>query len=289
VTAIVDLHLHTTASDGRCSPEALVDRCAEVGLRAISVTDHDTRAAETAARAHAAKRGLEFVAGIEITSVHGGKDVHVLGYNLPAETPALNVLIAEQRRLRVERAREIAERLLRLGAPIDIDSLVATAAQASGKAVARPQIAQYLIAAGHAASVADAFDRFLGEHCSAYVPHQGASPATVVALIADAGGVASLAHPGRLGRDELIPDLVHAGLECIEAYHSSHDEAAQAHYLDLARRHGLLVTGGSDYHGDGTRHADRFGVVGLEPAAWERFRERLDGSSRAHRTAAAGP
>lgn len=277
--AVIDLHLHTTASDGRCSPEELVDRCARLGLRAISVTDHDTRAGEAAARARAVERGIEFISGIEVTSVHDGRDVHLLAYNLPAKAPELEALIAEQRRLRVGRAREIAERLARVGAPIDIDALIASASQASGKAVARPQIAQYLIAAGHVSSVDEAFDRFLGETCHAYVPHQGASPATVIALIARARGVSSLAHPGRLNRDGLIPDLVDAGLSCIEAYHSAHDASAQAHYLDLARRYGLLVTGGSDYHGEGTRHAECFGVVGLDSAAFERLKERLNPAS----------
>jgi predicted metal-dependent phosphoesterase TrpH len=276
MTAVIDLHLHTTASDGRCTPEELVDRCAAIGLRVISVTDHDTRAGEVAARARALERGIGFVAGIEITSVHQGKDVHVLGYNLPRDTPELDALIAEQRRLRVERAREIAARLARAGAPIDIDALVASASHASGKAVARPQIAQYLIAAGHAESVAEAFDRFLGENCNAYVPHRGADPATVVAQIVRAGGVASLAHPGRLKRDELVPELVEAGLACLEAYHSAHDAAAQAHYLDLARRHDVLVTGGSDYHGEGTRNAEYFGVVGLAPEAFEQLKDRLN-------------
>ena len=271
----IDLHLHTTASDGRCTPEELVDRCDAIGLRVISVTDHDTRAGETAARARARERGIEFIPGIEITSVHRGRDVHMLAYNLPDQTPELDALISEQRRLRVERAREIARRLDRLGAPIDIDALVASAAAASGKAVARPQIAQYLIAAGHVSTVAEAFDRFLGEECDAYVPHQGASPITVIQTVARAGGIASLAHPGRLKRDELIPELVEAGLGCIEAYHSTHDAAVQAHYLELAARYGVDVTGGSDYHGDGTRHAECFGSVGLDPAAYERLRARL--------------
>lgn len=275
MAAAIDLHTHTTASDGRCTPEELVTRAARIGIRAISVTDHDTRAGEAAARATAAECGLEFIAGIEITSVYDGRDVHVLAYDLPTDVPELDTLIATQRRLRVDRAREIAERLKRAGAPIDIDGLLASAANASGKAVARPQIAKYLIDAGHVASVAEAFDRFLGEGCVGYVPHTGASPATVVELIARSGGLASMAHPGRLNRDEIIPRLVDAGLACIEAYHSSHDASAEAHYLGIAQRHQLLVTGGSDYHGEGTRHAECFGVVGLHPAAFERLKERL--------------
>jgi 3',5'-nucleoside bisphosphate phosphatase len=280
VGAVVDLHLHTTASDGRYTPDDLVDRCSAVGLRVISVTDHDTRAGQAVASGRAIERGIEFVSGIEITSVHDGKDVHILGYNLPAEMPELEVLIAEQRRLRVDRAREIARRLERAGAPIDIDALIASASQASGKAVARPQIAQLLIAAGHVSSVGEAFDRFLGDTCAAYVPHQGASPAAVVSLVARSGGIASLAHPGRLNRDELIPGLIDVGLACIEAYHSTHDAALRDHYLELARQYGLLVTGGSDYHGEGTRHAECFGVVGLDPAAFERLKERLNHSGR---------
>jgi predicted metal-dependent phosphoesterase TrpH len=272
---MIDLHLHTTASDGRCSPEDLVSRAWNAGIRVMSVTDHDTRAGEAAARAAAVDRGMEFISGIEITSVHAGKDVHVLGYNLPARVPDIDALVSGQRELRVGRAREIAQRLDRAGAPIDIDALVTSAASASGKALARPQIAQSLIAAGHVSSVAEAFDRFLGEDSPAYVPHQGASPVTVVDLIRRSGGISSLAHPGQYKRDELIPSLVEAGLACIEAYHSSHDEATRNHYIALAATLGVALTGGSDYHGEGTRRAEFFGVVTLPREAFDRFRELL--------------
>ena len=150
-----------------------------------------------------------------------------------------------------------------MGAPIDVDALLATAGERSGKAIARPQIAQALIAAGHVATIAEAFDRFLGETCAAYVPHTGASPAEVVRLIAAGGGIASLAHPGHLKQDDVIPELVEAGMAALEVYHSSHDEPATAHYLQIARRHSLAVTGGSDYHGEGVRRAEFFGVVHL--------------------------
>jgi hypothetical protein len=272
--ASIDLHLHTTASDGRCTPEELVDRAARLGLKTISVTDHDTRAAEAAWRAAAAARVIEFVPRIEITSVHGGRDVHVLAYGLPPSVPELDGLIAQQRRLRIDRAREIAARLAAAGAPIDIDGLLAATSN-SGKAIARPQIARCLVAAGHVASVAEAFDRFIGEGLPAYVPHQGASPFEVVALVSRSGGLASLAHPGTLQRDELIPALVESGMTCLEAYHSAHDGQLQAHYLEMASRYGLLVSGGSDYHGEGTRRAELFGVVGLDPAAYERLKSHL--------------
>jgi predicted metal-dependent phosphoesterase TrpH len=240
-----------------------VERARAVGITTLAVTDHDTMAAvpETAALAESA--GLGFVPGIEITSVSRGKDAHVLGYFLSADAPGLSELITDQRRRRVERAREIGRRLEQMGAPIDVDALLASAGERSGKAIARPQIAQALIAAGHVSTVAEAFDRFLGENCAAYVPHTGASPAEVVTLIAAGGGIASLAHPGHLKQDDVIPELVEAGMAALEVYHSSHDEAATAHYLQIARRHSLAVTGGSDYHGEGVRRAEFFGVVNL--------------------------
>jgi predicted metal-dependent phosphoesterase TrpH len=269
---MIDLHLHTTASDGRCTPEELVDRAYQVGLRTISVTDHDTRAGEAAARSAAQARGMTFVSGIEITAVHGGKDVHVLAYGLPADVSELTSLIGEQRARRVSRAREIADRLARLNVPIDVDALVASAESASGKALARPQIAQSLIAAGHVSSVAEAFDRFLGEGSPAYVPHQGTSPAEVITLVNRSGGVASVAHPGQLKKDELLESLVeNAGLECLEVYHSSHDLPTQHHYLAIANRLGLVATGGSDFHGPETRRAEFFGLVTLPLQDFERL------------------
>jgi predicted metal-dependent phosphoesterase TrpH len=277
VSTSIDLHLHTTASDGRCTPTELVRRVHAAGIRVMSVTDHDTRAGEAEARAAADGVGIELISGIEVTSVHRGRDVHVLGYGLPAEAPALDAVIRNQRQQRVERAREIGERLGRLGVPIDIEKLVAAAAAASGKALARPQIAQALVEAGHVASITEAFDRYLDDSGPAYVPHRGIGPAEVVALLAGCGGVASLAHPGRVRDvDSIIGDLVDAGLGCIEAYHSSHDEAAQSHFLDVARRFELGVTGGSDFHGDGTRLAECFGVVGLPEDAFASFRALLD-------------
>jgi len=260
---VIDLHAHTTASDGRSTPRELVDRARAVGVTTLAVTDHDTMAAVPETAALAAAAGLGFVPGIEITSVSRGKDAHVLGYFLTPEAPGLSELITDQRRRRVERAREIGQRLEQMGAPIDVDALLATAGERSGKAIARPQIAQALIAAGHVATIAEAFDRFLGETCAAYVPHTGASPAEVVRLIATGGGIASLAHPGHLKQDDVIPELVEAGMAALEVYHSSHDEPATAHYLQIARRHSLAVTGGSDYHGEGVRRAEFFGVVHL--------------------------
>ena len=266
---MIDLHMHTTASDGTSTPDALVERAWKLGIRTMSVTDHDTMASIAPARAAAAAYGMEVISGIEITSVYAGRDVHVLAYFLSEDAPGLQDMLATQRRNRIERAKEIAARLAALGAPIDVEPLIQGAASTGGKALARPQIARALIAAGHVGSVAEAFERYLSDTAPAYVPHRGASPADVVELVAAAGGLASLAHPGQLQRDEIIPGLVDAGLAAIEAYHSSHDDAVQAHYIALADQQGVGVSGGSDYHGEGTRRAEFFGVTNLPSARYE--------------------
>lgn len=260
---MIDLHLHTTASDGTCGVQELVDRARDVGIRTMSVTDHDTIASVGEAARAAAAYGMDVIPGIEITAVQGGRDVHVLGYFIPEDAPGLQDMLVTQRGHRVERAKEIVARLESLGVPIDVAPLIEGAATSGGKALARPQIARALIAAGHVGSVAEAFDRYLSETGPAYVPHRGASPADVVRLVAAAGGLSSLAHPGQLKRDDLIPSLVDAGLGAIEAFHSSHDADTQAHYVALAERYGLGISGGSDYHGDGARRSEFFGVTNL--------------------------
>lgn len=270
---MIDLHLHTTASDGRLSPDELVSRAAGAGIRVMSVTDHDTMSGVAAATQTAAALGITVVPGIEITAVLDGRDVHVLGYYLDPHDDALDALLQAQQYERVERAREISLRLARLGVPIDIEALLAAAA-ARGGSVARPQIAAALVTAGHAENVPDAFERWLDEGRAAFVPHRGRGPADVVSVIAGCRGAASLAHPGTTGRDDIVPALVESGLVAIEAYHSAHDAVARARYVDLARCHGLTVTGGSDFHGDGLRRAEFFGVVGLPAEEFERFQAR---------------
>jgi predicted metal-dependent phosphoesterase TrpH len=230
-------------------------------------------AAVPAVTSAAGCRGIEVVPGIEITSVHQGRDVHVLGYYVDPESPPLQEMLARHRVQRAERAREIARRLASAGAPIDVDALLAAAPANAGKALARPQIARALIAAGHVESVAEAFDRYLGESCPAYVPHTGASPLQVVELIIGAGGLASLAHPGTLNRDEIIPALCESGLTAIEAYHSAHTPAQREHYLALAAKLGVIVTGGSDFHGPNTRRSEWFGKVTLPAPDFQRFQE----------------
>ncbi|MGH9346985.1 MAG: PHP domain-containing protein [Vicinamibacterales bacterium] len=266
----IDLHLHTTASDGLCAPELLVQQAAAQGLTTIAVTDHDTTAAVPAATRLSEAAGLTLVPGIEITAVEAGRDVHVLGYFIDPAHEGLQAFLARARESRLDRVRAIGDRLAALGVPIDVAPLVDDASRQDGRSIGRPQVARALIATGHAADVNDAFERWLARGRPGFVPRAGASPEQVIAIIHDAGGLASLAHPELTEIDARIPPLRDAGLDALEAYHSEHDERVRDRYLSLAGRLGLLVTGGSDYHGD-PAHGLAPGTVTLPTREWERL------------------
>jgi predicted metal-dependent phosphoesterase TrpH len=267
---VIDLHLHTTASDGRCSPAELVRRVDAAGVRVFAVTDHDTTAGHEEAAAAARAAGLTFVPGIEITAVSAGRDVHVLGYWIDGRRPEFAAFLADQRVRRVERVQAIGEALERAGVAVDLAPLLVALQARPGAAVGRPDVARLLVAAGHAGTLQEAFDRWIAEGRPGYVPRTGIAPEAVVEIIHEAGGLASLAHPGVTRRDDRLADWAGAGLDAIEAYHSDHSAADQAHYLEQARALGVLVTGGSDFHGEepGSARASRRVVGGVTlPAA----------------------
>jgi len=271
---LIDLHLHTTASDGQWTPEDLVRRAAAVGITTLAVTDHDTVAGLPRALAEAGRCGVRVVPGVEITAVADGRDIHMLAYFFDPESPRLASFLAAQREDRVRRVRAIAARLAAAGRPIDADDLIARALAEGRLAVGRPQVADALVRAGHVANRPEAFDRWLAWGRPGYVARMGAAPADVIALIDDLGGVVSLAHPGLLGRDDLIPPLVGRGLAAVEAYHCEHDEDTTGRYLALARDLDIAVTGGSDFHGDASHRPDAFGVVGLPAAEFDALQAR---------------
>ena len=264
---MIDLHLHTTASDGACTPEQLVDQAAAAGLTTIAVTDHDTVAATETVSRLAAARGLRAIAGTEVTAVDDGRDVHVLGYFLDHHDPRLLGFLVEQRESRVARVEAITVRLAELGVPIDA-SEVLTAARRPGHSVGRPQVAWAMVRAGYVADVREAFDAWLGEDGPAFVPRAGPSTHAVLGVIHDAGGLAALAHPAVTAIDGRIAELRRAGLDAIEVYHSRHSAADRERYLAIARDLSLLVTGGSDYHGDPAQVC--LGAVSLPAAEWYR-------------------
>jgi predicted metal-dependent phosphoesterase TrpH len=256
----IDLHLHTTASDGQYSPAALVARAAAAGVRILSVTDHDTTAAWREASQAAAARGLSFVPGIEITSVHGGRDIHVLGYYLDEAAPGFQAFLERQRRDRVRRLFEMRDRLERLGMRIELPDLGEASPQ--GRAFGRPLLADALVSAGAVPDRRAAFERWIGEGRPAFVPRRGPSPVEAIGIIADAGGVASLAHPALVRDDAFVEELAAGGrLPAIEVFHSEHDRLATDRYLALARRFNLIATGGSDFHGDQPESPRTLGAI----------------------------
>ena len=193
----------------------------------------------------------------------------MLAYFIDFSLAPLREFLDRQRADRVRRVAEMSERLAALGFPIDVAPVLAAAAR--GRSVGRPQIAAALLDAGYVQSRDEAFTRFLEFGGAAYVPRFGASPSEVIAVIHDAGGIASIAHPGLNARDELIAPLADAGLDAIEARHSDHDPATEARYRALAADLGLLVTGGSDFHGDSGHRVSRLGAVSLAAGDFDRL------------------
>ena len=271
---MIDLHTHTTASDGRCTPEDLVEHAARAGVTVLSVTDHDTISGCEAVSVACRSSGIEFVAGIEITSVRVAADVHVLGYFIDRRSPAFLAFLAAQRHQRLDRVRTMIERLADMGVRLDADAIVEPGVADAGKSAGRPWIARALVAGGHVRTTNEAFDRWLSRGRPAFVPRVGATPEEVFTRIHDASGVASLAHPGLLGCDEWIPGFVTAGLDAIEVYHSAHNAEATARYRQLAAKHDLGISGGSDYHADEHHGAGGPGSVSLPRADFDRLVQR---------------
>jgi 3',5'-nucleoside bisphosphate phosphatase len=273
---LIDLHIHTTASDGLSDPAVIVAQVLAAGIDTFAVTDHDTVAALAEVARLASDAGVTFVPGIEITAVDRGKDVHVLGYFVDASCPALLNALQASRLDRLRRGRRMCEKLTAAGAPMDFDALFGEdrLVHSSGPVISRPLVADALVRAGHVATRQEAFDRFLADGQPGYVPRIGLSPVEVVGLIQSAGGLAALAHPGVIGRDDLIGPLADQGLDALECFHSDHTPAVTDTYLALASRYGLAVTGGSDFHGAGTRRSDFFGRIGLPREHYAAFAAR---------------
>lgn len=269
---MIDLHTHSTASDGKHSPAALVALAAGNGVTTLGLTDHDTIAGCEAAAAACAVHGIEFFPGIEITAVADERDVHVLAYFFDLESTALQHFLEQQREQRVVRVRAMLERLAQHGMSIDADTVLGPALANPSCAVGRPNIARALVEAGYVSSIREAFDTWLSRGCPGFVSRLGASPADVFAHIHEAGGLASLGHPVLMKHDEWLPRFADSGLDAIEAFHSAQSVEDTRRYLSIARDLGLLVTGGSDFHG--SEHGGGGpGTVALPRAEFERLVE----------------
>jgi predicted metal-dependent phosphoesterase TrpH len=268
---LIDLHTHTNASDGLYTPDDLVARAARAGVMILSVTDHDTVASSDAAKRACLAAGLTFVPGIEITAIMEDTDVHMLGYFIDVGSVRLSALLDGQRQSRIDRTYRMIERLARHGLVLDADAILRPALDDPGRTPGRPWIARALVAAGHVPTVSEAFSIWLARGRPAFVPRFGPAPREVIASIHLAGGLASLAHPGLLKHDEWIQPFVADGLDALEAFHSEHDRAASARYLQLANSLGLAVSGGSDFHGEGIHGVASPGQVSLPRDEYDRL------------------
>jgi predicted metal-dependent phosphoesterase TrpH len=244
-----DLHSHSTASDGALSPAALVLRARRQGIAVLALTDHDTMDGVPEAVAAGARVGLRVVPGVELSARVPIGSMHLLGYFATEAPPEMVARLAEFRRRRVARAREMVDRLADLGAPVTWDDVLRRA----GGAVGRPHLAEALVAAGHVADRAEAFARYLADDGPAYIPSSVLDPEEAIRLVVRSGGAPVMAHPFSLRLDQAaLRDALGAfrdmGLRGIEAHRPDHDAAASAFLASLADELGLTPTGGSDFH-----------------------------------------
>lgn len=258
----VDLHTHSTASDGTLPPEQVIEAAARCGLKAIALTDHDTIGGVPAARSAGDRLGIRVIAGVELSAFQDDHEVHVLALHL-THLDALEKRLLELRAQRFTRAEKIVDKLNALGIPVTFDEVLA---QANGGAVGRPHVARALIARGVVHDFRDAFTTYLGGNGSAFVPKDRLSVEDAIAITHEAGALAIWAHPGNPGRRERLEPLIAAGLDGIEIRHPSHSGEDIKRLQALTDFFGLVPSGGSDWHG-ATEGPRRLGTMNI-PSEW---------------------
>ncbi len=266
----VDLHTHSTASDGTLPPEEVIAAAEKCGLFALALTDHDTIAGVRAAREAGERVGIRVVAGVELSAFEDDREVHLLALHL-SQLESLERRLLELRASRHGRAERIVAKLNTLGIPLTLEEVLK---ESNGGAVGRPHVARALMARGVVSDFRDAFTRYLGTSGSAFVPKDKLSVEDAIAIAHEAGAIAVWAHPGDGGRRERLEPLVAAGLDGIEVRHPSHSAEDMKRLQALADFFNLVPSGGSDWHGssEGPR---RLGMMNV-PKAWlERQDERV--------------
>jgi hypothetical protein len=276
----VDLHAHTAASDGSLTSEELVAQAACLGIQVLAITDHDTTAGLPAALAEAQRWEITVVPGVEISTVSGREEIHLLGYLIDPAHVRLKEMLACTRQARWERAEKMLVRLTGLGLPIEWERVVEISGGSAS--IGRPHVAASLVEAGYVSSFDEAFNVWIGRGCPAYVERYKLSPEEAIGVIRDSGGIAVLAHPYLFARNgeckagldlkRWLPRLRDAGLEGIEVYYPHYSHRVNRHLLTWAVRYGLLITGGSDYHGRSLGNG--LGSVAVPWAAWEGLQRR---------------
>lgn len=255
-----DLHIHTTASDGRFSPLNIIEQATQAELSYIGITDHDT--VDGLLQLHEMQDtlppGLSIISGIELSTDLPDNEVHILGYCIDIFNVELRRQLKTLIAHRHDRAQQMINKLNHLGYSITYRQVLTLAGHAT--AIGRPHIAQALVENEYFASIAEVFDTLLAKGGAAYVPHYKFTPKQVIQLIITAGGIPVLAHPGLVGNDELVLQIISSGVLGLEVYHPKHTQEQIQKYLRLAQEHQLAITGGSDFHGIPTRFPQRIGL-----------------------------
>lgn len=241
-----DLHVHSTASDGTATPTELVSLALERGVDVLAIADHDSVSGLAEAQLAAEGTALTLIPAVELSAVGSGIDVHILAYFVDPTDSSLAAELSELRSARFRRAQAMVEALADAGYSVTLDDVLALS---GGGAVGRSHVARALVGSGAAESVSDAFKRLIGRGMPFYVPKDSQSPQMVISAVRELGAIPVLAHPGVTQTDPIVPELVEAGLLGIEAYHADHTPQQRTAYARLAAELGLLVTGGTDYHG----------------------------------------
>jgi 3',5'-nucleoside bisphosphate phosphatase len=248
---MIELHTHTTYSDGILTPEQLVARAAQNGVKALAITDHDTLHGWDEAIAAAKPYNLEIIPGVELSTVHNGRSLHILGYY--PQRALLEAPLAERLAGRKRRAKQMVANLSQMGYPLKLGQLDGSGNMALG----RPHIASAMVRAGYVSSAEEAFERFLGEDRPAYVHYEKFSIEEGISLIRNCGGIPVWAHPYLFrggGVEDVLPELLAAGLMGLEVYHPHHRNNKVHRLQQLCQEHNLLMTGGTDYHGTDLEH-----------------------------------
>jgi predicted metal-dependent phosphoesterase TrpH len=257
----VDLHLHTTASDGTETPRDVVKKAAESNIRAIAITDHDSVSGIDEALKEGKKHNIEVVPGVEISSYCNDQEIHFLGYYPQIDNFRFLKNLQKMRDDRFSRMQKMIKKLKAIGININFSEVCQ---EAKESALGRPHLARVLIKKGYVKDFTEAFTKFLGKGKPAYVQRKKLSPAKAITLILKAGGVPVLAHPGLYKNDSLIRQFIKDGLRGIEVFHPIHSRWETIRYKLIARYYNLLITGGSDYHGKG----EQFSTIGEPPVSY---------------------
>jgi len=241
----IDLHVHTNCSDGLLWPEAVIDYCLKHEIKVLSITDHDTIQAHLDLVDYVQNKDITLIPGVELSTTWKSADFHILGYYVDVNNLKFLEKISYFCEERFVRGEAIVEKLNELG----VDLSMETVKKIAGKSVmGRPHVADALVKEEYVLTVDEAFARYLGYHAPAYVPKKYLTPREAIKLIHKAGGVAIWAHPGPVGKDSILKQFVEMGLDGIEVYHPLHDNRANKRYINMAKTHGIIYTGGSDCH-----------------------------------------